>query len=109
MFLSIPIDKKFDLIISNPPYIPAGTELQEEVKYEPSIALFTSENTGCEFYKKIIEQGKHYLNQGGYIVFELGINESDLVKTYFETNGYTGITVEKDLAGIDRVISAKII
>ncbi|MBO6272208.1 peptide chain release factor N(5)-glutamine methyltransferase [bacterium] len=109
LFLSIPIDKKFDLIISNPPYIPAGTELQEEVKYEPSIALFTSENTGCEFYKKIIEQGKHYLNQGGYIVFELGINESDLVKTYFETNGYTGITVEKDLAGIDRVISAKII
>ncbi|MCR5266560.1 MAG: peptide chain release factor N(5)-glutamine methyltransferase [Cyanobacteria bacterium RUI128] len=102
------INESFDLIISNPPYIPAGTVVQREVQYEPETALFTSEETGCEFYKKIIEQSKNYLTPGGYIVFELGINESDLVKSYFEDNQYTDIYIEKDLAGIDRVISAKL-
>ncbi len=108
LFSNLSKDTKFDLIISNPPYIPIGTELQREVQFEPKTALFTSEKTGCEFYKKIIEHGKDYLNDGGYIVFELGINESELVKTYFKSNGYTQITVIKDLAGIDRVISAQI-
>lgn len=101
------IEGKFDLIISNPPYIPVGTELQKEVQYEPNIALFTTESTGCEFYKRIIEQGKNYLNKGGFIVFELGIGESEQVKTFFEESGYTNIVVEKDLAGIDRVISGQ--
>ena len=99
-------NEKFDLIISNPPYIPVNTELQKEVQFEPKGALFTSETTGCEFYKKIIEQGGKYLNEGGVIVFELGINQSDIVKEYFEQNGFTKIHIEKDLAGIDRAISA---
>lgn len=103
------INDRYDLIISNPPYIPAGTEVQKEVRFEPSIALFTSEETGCEFYKKIIEQAKNYLNPHGYVVFELGINQSETVKSYFEKNQYTDICVEKDLAGIDRVISAKLL
>ena len=100
---------KFDIIISNPPYIPAGTELQKEVTFEPEIALFTSESTGCEFYKKIVEQGANYLNHNGYIVFELGVNESEIVRKYFLDNGYTDISVQKDLAGIDRVIRGKCI
>lgn len=108
LFSNLSNETRFDLIISNPPYIPIGTKLQKEVQYEPTTALFTSEKTGCEFYKKIIEQAKDYLNKNGYIVFELGIDESDLVKKYFESNGYKNITIEKDLAGIDRVISAQI-
>lgn len=107
LFNEIENERKFDLIISNPPYIPKGTELQKEVQFEPKTALFTSEDTGCEFYKKIIEQGKFYLNKGGSIVFELGINESDIVFGYFKENGFSDISVEKDLAGIDRVISAR--
>ena len=105
---NIPNNRKFDLIISNPPYIPIGTELQKEVTFEPEIALYTSESTGCEFYKNIIEQGKKYLNENGYLVFELGINQSDTVKSYFIENNYTDIKIEKDLNGIDRVISAKL-
>lgn len=101
------IEGKFDLIISNPPYIPKDTEVQKEVSFEPKTALFTSEETGTEFYKKIIEQGKNYLNEWGYIVFELGINQSDIVKSYFEDYNYKEIVVIKDLAGINRVISAK--
>lgn len=98
-------DKKFDLIISNPPYIPVGTELQKEVTFEPKSALF-AEGDGTGFYNSIIEGAKEVLNDGGYIVFELGINQSKTVKSYFETNGFKDIIIEKDLAGIDRVISA---
>lgn len=101
-------DRDFDLIISNPPYIPIGTKLQEEVAHEPKTALFTNEKTGTEFYKKIIEQSSQYLKRGGYIVFELGINQSDLVKGYFEQNSFTNLQIEKDLAGIDRIISAQL-
>ena len=101
-------DEKFDLIISNPPYIPQGTNVQKEVEFEPKTALFTSEETGTEYYKQIITDGKKHLTEGGHIVFELGINQSETVKGYFEQNGYKDITIQKDLAGIDRVISAKI-
>lgn len=102
------INKKFDLIISNPPYIPPNTELQKEVQFEPDKALFTSDDIGCEFYKKITEQGQDYLNKKGVIVFELGINQSQIVHDYFKINGYSNICIEKDLAGIDRVIYASI-
>ncbi len=97
--------KKFDLIVSNPPYIPVGTELQKEVTFEPELALFAN-GDGTGFYKMIIEQSKEYLNDGGYILFELGINQSLIVKQYFEDNGFKDIIIEKDLAGIDRVIEA---
>ena len=109
LFTNIPNSRKFDLIISNPPYIPIGTELQREVQFEPSIALFTNESTGTEYYKKIIEQAKNHLNENGYIVFELGINQADIVKNLFTQNNYTDIVIKKDLAGIERSISAKLI
>lgn len=98
-------DRNFDLIISNPPYIPAGTELQKEVTFEPESALF-AEGDGTGFYKSIIQQAKDFLNAGGYVVFELGINQSETVKKYFIENGFKDIIIEKDLAGIDRVITA---
>lgn len=101
-------NQKFDLIISNPPYIPQNTQLQKEVTFEPKLALFTKDKDGTEFYKRIIEQGKNFLNSNGYIVFELGINQSNIVKSYFEQNDFKSIIIEKDLANIDRVISAKL-
>lgn len=99
-------ERKFDIIVSNPPYIPINTNVQKEVEFEPKIALFTSEDTGCEFYKKIIEQSGKYLNKNGCVIFELGMGEAETVKKLFENNGFENIVVEKDLAGIDRVISA---
>ena len=92
----------FDMIISNPPYIPYGTELSEEVMHEPHQALFAEEN-GLYFYKKIIEQAPQYLNEGGYLLFELGIDESIEVKHIMEKD-FKDIVIKKDFAGIDRVI-----
>lgn len=96
----------FDMIISNPPYIPFGTELAPEVLHEPELALFADEN-GFAIYRKIIQDAPKYLTNGGYLMFELGINESDEVKQMMEKD-FTEIEIIKDLAGIDRVIYGKL-
>ena len=106
LFERIREGESFDLIISNPPYIPFGTELSIEVQQEPKIALFAEEN-GLAIYRKIIEQAPQYLNPEGYLMFELGIDESDAVKTMMQKN-FKEIEIIKDLAGIDRVIIGKL-
>ena len=102
LFEKIREGESFDMIISNPPYIPIGTELSKEVMHEPHQALFAEEN-GLYFYRRIIEESPQYLNEGGYLMFELGIDESQEVKKMME-NDFENIVIEKDLAGIDRVI-----
>ena len=100
------IDKKYDVIVSNPPYIPNGTELQKEVGYEPKSALFTVDDKGLEFYEKIIPQAKNYLNEKGFIAFEIGYNQRNDVYDLLEQYGFHNIMIEKDMAGLDRVIYA---
>ena len=102
LFERIREGETFDLIISNPPYIPVGIELSEEVMQEPQLALFAEED-GLYFYKKIIDQAPAYLNEKGYLMFELGINEANAVKSMMEKN-FKNIEIIKDLASIDRVI-----
>lgn len=102
LFEKIREGESFDLIVSNPPYIPNGTILSPEVQQEPDLALFADEN-GLAFYRKIIEQAPQYLNEGGYLMFELGVGESEAVKSMLEKD-FKAIVVEKDLAGIDRII-----
>ncbi len=103
------IDEKFDLIISNPPYIPKKEKknLQTEVSvYEPELALFTEDEYGIENYEKIISQSYKYLNPNAHLIFEIGINQSRLVKDILEFYGYKNVEILKDLSGTDRVISA---
>ncbi|MBE7702699.1 MAG: peptide chain release factor N(5)-glutamine methyltransferase [Cyanobacteria bacterium SIG28] len=106
LFEKIREGEVFDLIISNPPYIPEGTELSPEVLQEPHCALFAKDD-GLEFYKKIIEKAPLYLTKGGYLMFELGIDEAEQVRSMMEKN-FIDIIVEKDLAGIDRIIYGKL-
>ena len=107
LFSKIRDDEKFDMIISNPPYIPIGTTLQPEVMHEPSIALFAEEN-GLQLYRKIVAESPKYLNKNGWLIFELGLGESASVKA-FMNEYFTNVTVEKDLAGIDRLIYGKLL
>ena len=99
-------DEKFDMIISNPPYIPPALkkDIQKEVSFEPEIALYTSDDKGLEFYEKIITNAHLHLNKGGYILFELGLGQSGFVAQIMKDNGFSNIKVLKDLANIDRVI-----
>ena len=96
-------NKKYDLIVSNPPYIPIGTELQKEVTFEPEIALF-ADDEGLAFYKKIIPQALNYLNPNGFIAFEIGYNQGESVFNILEENNFKNIIIEKDMMGLDRVI-----
>lgn len=100
------VKEKFDLIISNPPYIPINEEenLQTEVKFEPKSALFARDEQGIEFYDKIISQAGDFLNESGYLMFELGIKQADSVKELMKKYKFENIEIEKDLAGIERVI-----
>lgn len=110
LFSMIREDEKFDMIISNPPYIPLSQKnnIQKEVTFEPDIALYTKDDMGIEFYEKIIKGAPKHLNNGGYLLFELGIGESKNVKEIMEAEGFSDIEIIKDLAGIDRVIIAQV-
>lgn len=101
--------EKFDLIVSNPPYIPLSQkdELDNVVKnFDPHLALFAPDEDGIEFYKKIIETAPKFLKKGGFLAFELGVNQSEKVKKLLEKD-FKNIKITKDLAGIDRVITAQ--
>ena len=102
--------EKFDIIVSNPPYIPPQEKahIQKEVLKEPDLALYTKDDKGLEFYEKIIQNAPKHLNPKGYILFELGIGQSEYVKNLLLQNGFKNIQIEKDLANIDRVIFAQI-
>ena len=91
LFNKVRDGESFDLIVSNPPYIPKGTILSEEVLKEPHIALFAEDN-GLDFYKKIIEKAPRYLNNDGYLMFELGIGQSTEVKALMNKN-FTDIEI----------------
>ena len=102
--------EKFDIIVSNPPYIPhqEKAHIQKEVLKEPDLALYTKDDKGLEFYEKIIQNAPKHLNPKGYILFELGIGQSEYVKNLLLQNGFKNIQIEKDFANIDRVIFAQI-
>lgn len=109
IFKNINESYKFDIIVSNPPYIETKTieGLSEEVRKEPHIALDGGEDGLC-FYKQIINNAKKYLNPNGYLAFEIGYNQKKLVEDLLEKNGYKNIYSKKDLSGNDRVIIAQI-
>ena len=102
--------EKFDIIVSNPPYIPPQEKanIQKEVLKEPDLALYTKDNKGLEFYEKITQNAPKYLNKNGYILFEIGINQSEDVKNLLIKNGFKNIQIEKDLANLNRVVIAQI-
>lgn len=111
IYLKIRECEKFDLIVSNPPYIPISQKenLQKEVKnFDPELALFSLDDNGVGFYKRIIEGAPNCLKPNGFIAFELGVNQAQLVKEMLEKD-FKNIEVTKDLAGIERVITAQLI
>ena len=98
------IDNKFDIIVSNPPYIDRKDEvtMQDNVlKYDPHLALFAEEE-GMYFYRKIIEQANDYLNENGVIFFEIGYDQKDKIIKLADLNGYSA-EVYKDINGRDRM------
>lgn len=103
------IQDKFDIIVSNPPYIKTEEieDLMDEVKvHEPRMAL-DGDGDGLKFYKKIAIEGRQYLRKNGIIFFEIGYDQGESVPDILNINGYTDINVYKDLADNDRVVVAR--
>lgn len=100
------INDKFDIIVSNPPYIPTAVvdSLMVEVKqHEPLIALDGSAD-GLFFYKEIISKAKMHLKPEGFLCFEIGYDQGEDVSSLMKEAGFHNIIVIKDLAGLDRIV-----
>ncbi len=104
-YLNFDLKEKFDIIISNPPYIGIDEqdEIEESVKgFEPTMALFSPTSDALIFYRKIAEDSKNYLNKNGFLFLEinqkLGSETLELYKDFYETY------LLKDLSGNDRFI-----
>ena len=106
LFAKIPEEEKYDVIVSNPPYIETAVidTLQEEVRlHDPYIALDGKED-GLYFYRRIISEAGKYLKTQGKLMFEIGCDQAEAVEELMKNAGYEQITVKKDLAGLDRVV-----
>ena len=104
------IDDRFDLIISNPPYI--GLKEKEKISdevinYDPEIALFAG-NEGLDAYKRIIPNLAKYLKPDGFVVLEIGAFQSNQVKNMMNAVGFVDTKIVKDLSGKDRLIATKL-
>lgn len=98
-------EDKYDLIVSNPPYIPINEmkTVSPEVEYEPETALVAGDD-GMMFYNAIVDNYKQSLNAGGMLAFEVGIGEADTVSKIMTDAGLENVKVQKDMNGIDRVV-----
>ena len=107
LFTNLPAEWKgnLDAIVSNPPYIPKKDieELMTEVKdFEPMNALDGGED-GLDFYRAIVEQGRDWLKDGGWLFFEIGYDQGEDLRNLLHEFGYTEVEIRQDLAGLDRV------
>ena len=99
---------KFQMVVSNPPYIPKDKieDLMDEVsKYEPRLAL-DGGNDGLDFYRRLARESKAVLCKGGYILFEIGCEQKQDLFSILNSEGYKEIECIKDFASLDRVIKA---
>ena len=104
-------DNKFDIIVSNPPYIKSSEieKLDNEVRNEPKLALDGGAD-GLEFYKKIINASHKYLKKDGYLCLEIGYDQKEsVINILNNTNMYYNIYTKQDLARLDRIIVAELI
>lgn len=97
---------EYDMLISNPPYIPSGEipGLMEEVRsHDPVLALDGKED-GLFFYREITAQADKYLRAGGWLMYEIGCDQGESVSKIMKTDNFINVEVIQDLAGLDRVV-----
>ena len=103
------IDGEYDIIVSNPPYISSKDmeDLMAEVKdYEPRLALDGSDD-GLLYYRRIVKVARRHLKDNGLIFFEIGYNQGEEVQDLLRRVGFVDISLYKDLAGLDRLVSGR--
>lgn len=104
------ISGKFDLIVSNPPYIAQADilDLMPEVRDFEPVAALDGGVDGLDFYRQIVAKSKEYLNKDGYLYLEIGYNQGPAVTNMMCASGYRDVAVIKDLAHHERVVKGRI-
>lgn len=110
LFQAVPEDECFDIIVSNPPYIPSAVieTLMPEVKEHEPMSALDGDADGLKFYREIIKNANKYLTKEGQIFFEIGCEQGAEVSALLVEQGFRNIRVIKDLAGLDRVVCATV-
>ncbi len=107
LYAALPEGAKFDVIISNPPYIPSAdiATLASDVKKEPRLALDGGAD-GLNFYRRIIAGAPVRLKDNGFLAFEIGIHQGEAVAALCRQAGFGIVAVRRDYAGIERMVFA---
>lgn len=104
-----PVEGRYDVIVSNPPYIPTKEilALDREVRcHDPFLALDGRED-GLHFYRRLAKESPGYLVPGGWLLLEIGCDQAEAVTGLLSAAGFRDISVVKDLAGLDRVVKGR--
>ncbi len=102
--------ERFDIIVSNPPYIRSDVipTLMEEVRLHEPVGALDGTEDGLYFYRKITEQSKAFLQNGGKLFYEIGYDQGEAVKNIMEAAGFLDVKIIKDFAGLDRVVYGRL-
>lgn len=103
---ALPPGAKFNLIVSNPPYIRADAILPADVRQEPPLALFGGAD-GLDFYRRLAKDAGAYLLPGGHLLLEIGADQKAAVSELLCAGGFANVTAGQDLAGCDRWVQGK--
>jgi release factor glutamine methyltransferase len=101
--------ESFDLVVSNPPYVPEANRPSlsvEVLEYEPALALFAG-NDGLDAYRRLIPAAANILSPAGYLLLEIGFGQAEAVSALLKASGFRNIEGTLDLQGIMRVLSAQ--
>lgn len=100
------VEGKFDILVSNPPYIPSDVipTLMEEVRSHEPMQALDGRKDGLYFYREIVRQAGEHLNRGGQLFFEIGCEQAEDVTEIMEKAGYKEVQVVQDFAGLNRVV-----
>lgn len=101
------VSLKYDLIVSNPPYVDKSANTNESLKFEPEEAIFSDEN-GLKDLRIIISQSKHYLNYGGIIFLEHSPEQKKIIKNLLKKSGFRNVTSIEDLKRTERFTFGKL-
>lgn len=104
------VSGKYDVIVSNPPYIASEVikTLELEVRLHEPMGALDGMADGLFFYKEIVEKCSGFLNPGGWLLFEIGYDQGRAVAGLMQSAGFYKVTVKKDYAGLDRVVMGKL-
>jgi release factor glutamine methyltransferase len=105
LFTALPHPKRYEAIVSNPPYIPAGEPLQPEIlQHEPHLALYAGDD-GLDTIRRIVAQSRDWLTPGGFFGMEIDPPQAQRVVGMLQQAGFEKTKVHKDLAGLDRHVT----